>query len=113
MNRLYIPSTAPLASYADKDALRMEWAVCVHKPQGRPAYATAMEGARSASGSFQTCHPGSRSSARAPITGPATLKKKKAALRAVLEELVTHEVIALDTYRDACATVDAALVIDA
>lgn len=112
MNRLYIPSTAPLASYADKDSIRMVWSVSVHKPQGAPAYAVAIEGAEGPR-SFLTAHPGSRSSARAPITGPATLKKKKAALRAVLEELVTHEVIALDTYRDACATVDAALVIDA
>lgn len=117
MKNLYIPSTKPEILPLLKDSLTpadafMAWSIYIHKPQGRPAYAAGMEGAR-ARGSFQTAHPGSASVGPIHITGPATLKKKREALRGIVNLLALANRITAKAAHTALEAIDTAADIQA
>jgi hypothetical protein len=87
MKNLYIPSTAPGKT----------WNVYFYKPQGRPAYVTAVEGEYEANdngfSSFKFVMFQNRS-VKEPITGPATDKKKKAAFDSLVAKMKADGLIA-------------------
>lgn len=87
MKDKYLKSTAP----------GMAWRVGTHKPQGRPAYAFATEGEVAYIDervmSFTTQWPGARTE-RVEIVGPATEKKKAAALAEIEARLQAAGVLA-------------------
>jgi hypothetical protein len=69
------------------------WRIDTYKPQGRPAYATASEGELKTERGWQSfscmidgspTHPATK----VPIEGPATAKKKAAALEQLKKQLV-------------------------
>ena len=69
------------------------WRLSVCKPQGRPAYATAIEGVMESHHGAEiftvSIYPGrpSHLAARVGITGPATQKKREAAMKALEAQL--------------------------
>jgi hypothetical protein len=85
-------------SYPEKATLqssdpRKVWKLSVYKPQGRPAYATAIEGVVESSGGVEfftfAIHLGrsSHPAARVDIIGPATKKKREAAMKVLEAQL--------------------------
>lgn len=115
--RLYIPSADPTVIPALKDRLTppdavMAWNVYVHKPQGRPAYAYGVEGSKSST-SFQTMHPGSATIGPVAIPNPATLARKRAALKEVVSRLHDAGRITFEAALQANAKIDAAASIEA
>lgn len=79
MNDLYIPSTS-----AGKT-----WRAYIYKPQGRAAYASAIEGVASGS-SFTFELYGSSKTARVNLPGRATDKAKRAAMLELVRALELH-----------------------
>jgi hypothetical protein len=79
---IYIPSTTP----------GKVWRVHTHKPQGRPAYASATEGELKTENGWQSfsCLIDFKAAVpytRVAIQGPATAKKKAAAIKQLTEQL--------------------------
>lgn len=88
MSKTYIPSTTEGKT----------WSVFVHKPQGRPAYASAIEGERRDEGGY---HSFSFMMFQArqytvPLEGNNTLKNRTLALHKLREQMVADGVIAPD-----------------
>lgn len=102
-SKLYVPSV--------KDG--KSWALVCYKPQGRPAQALATEGTVKVEGSreFFTFVMFQDPIVREPIEGPATLKKKKAALHALLHKLVNAGSVKPEDALPVHAKIDAAPVL--
>jgi|GEM_PF-5427445 len=91
-----------LKTYLPSARSGLTWQLYVYKPQGRPAYATANEGRYEVADgvTFFTStlhldrvrHPATR----VDIQGPATAKKKAAALEQLKQQLLEAGLIAAD-----------------
>lgn len=86
------------------------WQLYAYKPQGRLAYAVANEGEVTDRGGYAmfTFLLGQDRVVREPIEGAATLKKKKAALHALVHKLVSAGMVLPESALEVHGQIDAA-----